>query len=783
MTRRRTTSRSRNTAQKSAPRHGWALVRLWLFYGFLLLVALMLIWTVYLDAKVREKFEGKKWALPARVYAQPLELYQGMDLSPSAFEQELKALGYRFVTEAAASPGQVVKRTAVLSGGTTYQIHSRGFEFWDKREPAQKFTLRIDNNQIAILMDIAGADLPLVRMEPEEVGGFYPDDREDRLLVRLADLPPLLGETLLAVEDKHFLDHHGVSPLAIMRAAWVNLRSGDVVQGGSTITQQLVKNFYLSNEQRFFQRKIPEAIMAVLLEIHYSKSEILETYINEVFLGQSGNRGIHGFALGAQHYFRQPLAELDIQELALLVGLVKGASYYNPWRNPERAKERRNLVLGVMHKEGLITEAQLKKAQAMPLGIVTESETSVANYPAFMDLVKRQLRKEYDEDDLRSEGLRIFTTLSPRVQRRAEQAVSQRIGQLAKAYKQPDLQGSMVVTSVGSGEILALVGDVNPRFVGFNRALDAKRPIGSLMKPFVYLAALEIPQQYNLATSISDAPVSYKSGGKWWAPQNADKEDHGDVPLYLALAHSYNQATARLGMTLGLKRVVKTFKRAGYEGKVPEVPAILLGSVDMSPLEVAGVYHTLAAEGVYVPLNAIREVLAADGKPLKRYPLELEPRFSPESTFQLQFALQKTLVEGTGKSAMPQLPASLLLAGKTGTTNDQRDSWFAGYSGEHLAVAWVGRDDNQQTPISGAAGALQVWTELMKNLPTRSLESEPPPGVSFDWVDKMTGKLSAEGCEGAVWLPLRDDFRPLDTTDCKMVDKNPLKSLWQKILN
>lgn len=783
MTRRRTTSRARNTQQKPAPRHGWALARLWMFYGFLLVVTLLLIWTLFLDTKVRHKFEGKKWALPARVYAQPLELYQGMDLSAGDFEQELKALGYRVVGDAPASPGQMVKRAAVLSGGTTYQVHSRGFEFWDKREPAQKFTVRIDNNQVAVLMDIAGADLPLVRLEPEEIGGFYPDDREDRLLVRLADLPPLLGETLLAVEDKHFLGHHGVSPLAIIRAAWVNLRSGDVVQGGSTITQQLVKNFYLSNEQSFFQRKIPEAIMAVLLEIHYSKAEILETYINEVFLGQSGSRGIHGFALGAQHYFRQPLAELDIQELALLVGLVKGASYYNPWRHPERALERRNVVLGVMHQEKLISDAQLKKALAAPLGIVAEGQTSSTNYPAFLDLVKRQLREEYNEDDLRSEGLRIFTTMSPRVQRKAEQAVIQRVGRLSTSYKVSDLQGSMVVTSVGSGEILALVGDVNPRFTGFNRALDAKRQIGSLMKPFVYLAALEIPQQYNLVTPLSDAPVSYKSGGKWWAPQNADKDDHGDVPLYVALAHSYNQATARLGMTLGLRRVIKTVKQAGYGGDIPDVPAILLGSVEMSPLDVAGIYHTLAAEGVYVPLHGIREVLAADGKPLKRYPLDLEPRFSPESTFQLQFALQKTMSEGTGRSALNQLPPELQVAGKTGTTNDQRDSWFAGFSGEHLAVAWVGRDNNQQTPFSGATGALQVWADFMKSLPTQSLELVPPQGVSFDWVNGATGNLSAEGCEGAIWVPLRDDFMPLKTEECKMPDQNLFKNLWQKIVN
>ena len=780
MTKRRTTSR-RAKSSSSSPRRGWALVRLWILYGLLLVIALLGIWTLYLDSVVREKFEGKKWALPARVYARPLELYQGLSLTPALFEQELRALGYRFDGDIKA-PGQVVKKVSSLSNEVTYHIHSRGFSFWDKDEAARKFMLRVANNSVQGLIDLAGADLPLVRLEPEEIGGFYPADKEDRLLVRLADLPPLLGETLLAVEDKHFLEHHGVSPLAIIRAAWVNVTHGDVRQGGSTITQQLVKNFYLTNEQSILRRKIPEAIMAVLLEVHYSKSEILEAYINEIFLGQSGPRGIHGFALGSQHYFRQPLKELKPQDLALLIGLVKGASYYNPWKHPERAKERRNVVLAVMHQEGLITDQQLKAGQAAPLGIVAPSEASSTTYPAFMDLVKRQLKQDYDEDDLRSEGLRIFTTLSPMVQRQAEKSLKVRTEQLQKQYKTKDVQGAMVVTSVGGGEILAVVGDTNPRFAGLNRALDAKRQIGSLVKPFVYLTALEIPQQFNLGTIISDAPVSYKSGGKMWTPQNYDKQDHGDIPLYKGLAYSYNQSTARLGMTLGLGLVAKSIKRAGYQGKVPELPAMLLGAIEMSPLEVAGIYHTLAAEGVYTPLHAIREVLTADGKPLKRYPLELEQRFAAESTFQLQYAMQRTLREGSGRSAYNQIPTAIDLAGKTGTTNDQRDSWFAGFSGEHLAVVWLGRDDNSQTPLSGAGGALQVWTDFMKQLPTRSLEQEPPPGVSFDWIDLATGQLSAETCEDSMWLPLRDDFRPLQTADCNMAG-NPIKNFWQKLVH
>ena len=269
--------------------------------------------------------------------------------------------------------------------------------------------MRIDAGKVASLVDAKGVALPLVRMEPEEIGGIYPNNVEDRLLVKLNALPPLLGETLLSVEDKHFLEHHGVSPEAILRAMWVNLREGDVVQGGSTLTQQLVKNFYLTQKQSL-SRKIPEAIMSLLLELHYSKSQILETYIYEVYLGQSGSREIHGFALASQHYFRKPLIELNTQEVALLVGLVKGASYYNPWRKPERAKERRNVVLSVMQVEGLIDEKQMHTAQASSLGLAAETDESLVNYPAFVDLVKRQLKQDYQESDLRSEGLRIFTT-------------------------------------------------------------------------------------------------------------------------------------------------------------------------------------------------------------------------------------------------------------------------------------------------------------------------------------------------------------------------------------
>lgn len=780
MTKRRFLSRGKKSSG-GAPFHiPWKLL-LWVTLGVVIVGSIILgIWSLYLDKIVREKFEGKKWSLPARVYSRPLELYEGLPLTPVLFEKELEALGYRTAAPVSAS-GQMSRRAA-SSDEVTYEVLTRGFNFWDKREEPQRFTLRIDAGKVASLMDEKGAALPLVRMEPEEIGGIYPNNIEDRILVKLDQLPPLLGETLLAVEDKHFLEHHGVSPEAILRAMWVNAREGEVVQGGSTLTQQLVKNFYLTSKQSL-TRKIPEAIMSVLLELHYSKSEILETYINEVYLGRSGSREINGFGLASQHYFRQPLHELNPQEIALLVGLVKGASYYNPWRNPERAKERRNVVLSVMHTEGLIDDKQFKIAQAAPLGLAAETDVSLINYPAFVDLVKRQLKQDYQEDDLRKEGLRIFTTIAPMVQRLAEKSVATKVAQLEKQYKLKDIQAGMVVTSVGSGEILALIGDKNPRFPGLNRALDAHRQIGSLMKPFVYLTALEQPQTYNLGTLISDDPVSIKGGdGKMWEPKNADNLSHGNMPLYRALANSENQATVRLGMQITVKAVAKTVKLAGYDGELQQVPSMLIGAVDMSPIEVTNMYHTLAADGVHTPLHAIREVLNADGQPLKRYPLELDQRFSSQSTFELQYALQAVLREGTGRSVYNSFPASLPLAGKTGTTNDQRDSWFAGFSGEHLAVVWVGKDDNSKTPLSGASGALQVWADLMRQLPTQGVSQQPPEGVSFDWIDASTGLLSAEHCEGAMWLPLHNEFKPKESAECK-IKADSEEHWWQKIFH
>ncbi|WP_349572773.1 penicillin-binding protein 1B [Azotobacter salinestris] len=737
---------TRTRSPKSPPPRRSGALRSWLGWTVkLALVGLVVLagFAVYLDAVVQEKFSGKRWTLPAKVYARPLELFSGLKLSKQDFLTELDALGYR--REAVAGPG------SALVSGNTIDLHTRGFRFYEGDEPARRIRVRFSGDYVAGLSGADGKDLAVVRMEPLLIGGLYPAHNEDRILVQRNELPPYLVETLVAVEDREFFSHFGVSPKSIVRALWVNASAGGVVQGGSTLTQQLVKNFYLSNE-RSLVRKATEAMMAVLLELHYDKDEILEAYLNEVFLGQDGNRAVHGFGLASQYFFGQPLAELQPHQIALLVGMVKGPTYYNPRRNPERAMTRRNLVLDLMAEQGVIDTAQAAAAKQKPLGVTARGSMANTSYPAFLDLVKRQLREDYQEADLTEEGLRIFTSLDPILQSKAEVAVRDTFKRIGKGGD--PVEASMVVSNPETGEVLALLGSRQPRFAGFNRALDAVRPIGSLIKPAIYLTALERPSQYTLTSWLADVPFSVKGqDGQLWRPQNYDHQAHGDIYLYQGLANSYNLSTAKLGLELGVPNVLKTLARLGVNREWPAYPSMLLGAGALTPMEVTSMYLTIASGGFNTPLRGIRSVLAADGEPLKRYPFQIQQRFDPGAIYLLQNAMQRVMREGTGRSVYSQLPRSLTLAGKTGTTNDSRDSWFAGFSQDLLAVVWLGRDDNGKTPLTGATGALRVWTDFMVKADPLSLDMPLPDNVTLTWVNARNGLSSEQGCPDAVQMP------------------------------
>ena len=728
-----------------------------LWHLALALAVLLVPVLIYLDAKVTTKFDGHKWSIPAKVFARPLELFAGKRLRREDFDWELRTLGYRF------EPG--ASGTASLAG-STYTLNTRGFHFGDGAEPPRRLQLRFDGDRIASVQEAGGGRVALARLEPMMIGGIYPASREDRILVRLDEVPPAIVASLLAVEDRDFHDHAGISVKGILRALFSNLMAGGVVQGGSTITQQLVKNFYL-DERRTYTRKALEAVMALLLELHYSKEQILETYLNEVYLGQQGNRAIHGFGLASHHYFNQPLRELELHQIALLIGEVKGPSQYDPWRFPERALARRNVVLDILLQEGIASAGDVAIAKSRGLDVADKAWTGSASYPAYLDLVRRQLARDYRAEDLTGEGLRIFTGFDPLAQRAAERAVSEVSGQLEqeRGISPGTLESAAVVLSVESGEVVAVVGGRKARYAGFNRAIDARRPIGSLVKPAVYLAALETGR-YSLATPISDAPLSHRGGdGKLWQPRNYDRKSHGQPALFKALAESYNQSTARLGLQVGVPRVVKTLNRLGISREIAPVPSVLLGAVDLSPLEVAAMYQTLAAGGFRSPLRAIREVVDAGGRPLSRYGFEVESVASPEAVYLLNAAMVDVVASGTAASVYRTVPRGFRLAGKTGTSDDQRDSWFAGYSGDLVAVVWLGRDDNQPTRFTGGAGAAQIWASFMAEAARQPFEPPRPASVELRWVN-ASGQASGNGCPGARLMPFAAGTGPVGSSGC-----------------
>ena len=754
---------------------GW--LKKTLIIGLLGFVFLFLTYLGYLDYNVRKQFEGRRWAIPAKVYASPVELYAGYEMSAAQFENLLEQLHYR--------------RDYQLSGvGTYYKkgpyfyLNTRSFTFWDQQQPEMRVRVRFSSNRLSQLIDRSKSrDVAIMRLDPVQIGSFYPTRKEDRVLVRLEDVPKALLQGLFATEDRDFYKHFGVSPKAIARAMWANVRAGSIVQGGSTITQQLIKNFYLTSERSLW-RKVNEAFMALILEARYSKDEILQAYLNEVYLGQDGASAVHGFGLAAEFYFGRPLQNLNLKQLATLVALVRGPSYYDPRRAPQRALKRRNLVLEKMRQLGYISVKQANAAKRQPLGVIPYRHHSVNRYPGFMELVHRQLQQEYRDEDLTSEGLRIFTTLDTQVQNILEKTIRVKLKQLEKRPRVDKLQTAAVVTRRDSGEIVALASGRDRFAAGFNRALDAVRPIGSLIKPVVYLTALQYPEKYTITTLVSDTAIQVKgSKGKVWTPKNYDKREHGLVELHTALAQSYNLATVRIGMDIGIARTAKTLNSLGVKRPVNLYPSLLLGASPLTPLEVTQMYQTLAGDGFAMPLRAIRAVISSAGEPLQRYPLTVRQTVDPAATFITNTILQEVMSEGTGRYAYSVMSRDLQLAGKTGTTNKLRDSWFAGFSGDYLSVVWIGRDDDKASGLTGSSGALRVWAALMKQIARQPVSLMPPDNIRMVWIDPETGLQANAECPGARQYPYIAGSEPQGLSPCVETTINRAKTWFYELWN
>ena len=717
--------------------------------GLGLAVGFLLPYGWYLDRQVAQRFaEFAASSQPSRVYARALILRPNIAMSADALVAELAAAQY-------ATDAQALRPGSYARDGGSFTIHTRAFHDPAGSWPAQRLRVRIERNRIAAIAGGNGRALAEARIDPARIATFYgPRQREQRPL-RLAEMPPLLVAGVQAVEDRGFKHHGGLDPLAIVRAAWRNLTT-DRTQGGSTITQQLVRNLYLTLDQTW-ARKLNEAVLAVLIEVRQDKGRILELYLNDVFMGQHGGQAVHGMAAASEFYFARSLDELGPAEIALLIGIIQGPSWHNPRRHPERAKGRRDLALGHFAQTGLLDEAERRHAVAQPLGVTARPRLARDQHPAFMDLVRAQLGRNLDADLLGREGLAIHTTLAPSVQAAAESAVVEASARLRDAAR---LEAAAVVTDPYSGDVLAAVGGRDPSASGFNRAVQAQRPIGSLAKPFVYVAALAQPSRWSLATVLDDAPIRVSlPGGRSWEPKNFDNRPHGPTLLIDALAKSYNLATVRLGMDLGIDRVATFIGSLAGGRTIAANPSIVLGAIDMSPAQVAQLYGYLASGGQARPLRAVTGVLDARGRTLARVQPAAARASHQAAVALVGYALQEAGRSGTAGALAATPLAAYAPAGKTGTSNDGRDSWFAGYTGNLLAVVWIGNDDNAALNLTGGGAALPVWTDLMRRLPQAPLSVEARAAVSWQSV-AGDGQARPADCPDTRALPFVPGHAP-----------------------
>ena len=733
-----------------------------MFTGFILLIVIIVVivflamYTYKLNAAIVAKFESRRWDIPATIYSRPLTLSHQTYLTANNLEMWLDLLHYDKVS-------QISKTGSYQKLGNSYIIHTRGFDYGDgdKDEP-QVLKITLQGNTIANLQSTQKNTQGMTRLEPVNIGSIYPENNEDRIILTKENIPTTLVNALIATEDRGFYQHHGISVRGTTRALLSNLKGGST-QGGSTITQQLIKNFYL-NSERTFKRKANEAIMALILERHYTKQDILLAYLNEINLGQNGNRSINGFAVASQFYFNKPLSELRLDQYALLVGLAKGPSYYNPRKHPERALDRRNTVLHNMAVMGQISPEDYGEAVNQPLDVVKTPAIAKSKFPDFFDVVQRELKKYYDEKDLQSAGLKIISTLDPIAQSSADKAMS-KLPQLKQSNKAAaKLEGALVSADPLTGELVALVGS-GSEFTGFNRAIDAKRQVGSLLKPVIYLTALQ-SGQYHLVSHVADEPIAYQAGGKSWTPKNYSGQSHGKVPLIHALANSYNQSAVNVGMEFGLRTFKRQMQQLGITRQLPDYPSLLLGAVDLSPMDMLGMYQVFASGGYHTPIHSIKQVISEKGQVLQRIDDDIKTtaRIPEDAMYVANFGLQEVVRSGTAKKAASL--GELNLAGKTGTTNDARDAWFAGFSGNYVSVVWVGRDDNKPIGLTGGSGALPIWIDYMQRLNLMPVSFNKPEGVEWLWLDIHSGLLSDETCQNAIYIPLLTKTIPTSSSGC-----------------
>jgi penicillin-binding protein 1B len=730
--------------------------------AFLLIFVLLVIggvavgaWYVRsLEKIVTAKFEGRKWKLPSKIYADTKLIYPGMTLTPQGIEATLRRLDYRETKNRPRSKGE--------------------YRFFKKRDVVEIFLhdflyplglfkgfpvrLSIRSNRIAGIQNMEnGKDLSSLEFEPELVTGLYDRIWEARRLVRLNEVPRPMVQAILAIEDERFYHHRGIDPIAVARAFVVNFRRGGVVQGGSTLTQQLMKNFFLGAE-RTVERKIKEALMALVAEWKYSKEEILQNYLNEIYFGQNGAQGIFGVWEASQFYFSKEPSQLSAGEMALLAGLIKAPNRYSPYRSVDAATRRRNVALAKMFEEGSITRDQYERALLEV--IEPRRRAKIANdAPFYTDFLRKELMENYSSSVLTAEGLRIYTSLDLRLQRLAEKALVGGLERLEKSYpylrkrgQEDNLEGAIVVIKPQTGAIKAMVGGRNYGKSQFNRVAQARRQPGSVFKPFVYLAALiygseEEGRRFSPVTLVDDSPFTWEYEKQEWQPANYKDKYFGSVTFRKALEQSLNSVTARIAREVGIKKIRNLAYQLGIDSSLPLLPSLALGAVEVTPLEVARAFSTLANNGVRTHLLAVKQVMDPEGQVLQKKDIRVRKVIPPQAAFMMNHLLRGVVDRGTGRGARRRgfdRPA----AGKTGTTNDTRDAWFAGYTPDLLTVVWVGFDKQSEVGLSGGQAALPIWTEFMKaaTAGTPTTTFIPPAGIEMVDVDPLSGQRATPEC-------------------------------------
>ncbi|MCD6569966.1 MAG: PBP1A family penicillin-binding protein [Deltaproteobacteria bacterium] len=726
-------------------------VLIWLF-GTLFLLLIV----ASLDAfwEIRQISTGLIWHIPTKIYSDVTWIRDNTDIERIGLASRLKRLRYRLV-EDVKSPGEYSKSNDEIT------MYLRPFGYPDNKFNGLMIKIEVRDGKVKDIIRVDTDEaIKEIALEPEIIAEVFGESHEDRLIISLDECPIDLINAIICTEDKRFFEHFGIDIFSIIRAIFVNIEHGGIVEGGSTITQQLIKNMFLTSK-RSILRKMKEAWMAFIMEMIYTKKDILEMYINEIYMGQSGHVSIHGMARAARLYFDKDISKITLDEAALLAGIIRAPNYYSPYTYPNRAIARRDTVLELMLREDKITKEVYDRATKTPLSVIPQN-TQKKQAPYFIDYLLACIEDQYSKRCLTKGGYHIFTTIDTHMQSVAEDVLAHNLKSLSRG-KRPDIEGAIVICDPKTGEIKAMVGGHNYAETQFNRAIQMKRQIGSLIKPIIYYTALR--RGYTLSTFIQDSPITVDPGsGKRWSPTNFDGLSHGSIMLIDALAHSYNMATVRLGMDIGIDNICAEIENVLPDCKIDRNPAMLLGTIELSPLDIAMFYSTFANMGFTSSPSAIKAITTENGTIIYKgdHKEEGHQILDPSIVFLVNTALNRVVTSGTAKhSIMYGMPKGV--CGKTGTTDDLRDSWFVGFTPDIVVVVWLGNDKFQPIGLTGATGAMPVASMILRAV-EKSKEWARPNDVIFCKIDPSNGKLASLLSFNAESLPYIRGTQPTEVS-------------------